>query len=109
MAFSLGILGHPGNWAAKSAKSWGIKSLVPLLAWNSIARNDLSGWTNWRLGGILCLEESLVGMENHIQITIKTSFVHFIIFDQIIRTETTDSKLDSHDITSFTSFRVSIK
>ena len=39
IAISLGTLA-PGNWAAKSARSPGMKSLVPLLLWNSMARND---------------------------------------------------------------------
>ena len=67
IAISLGTLA-PGNWAAKSARSPGMKSLlVPLLLWNSMARNDRWGWLNCGLGGILVLESLSLANEysNH--------------------------------------------
>ena len=45
----------PGNRTAKSASSPGTKSLVPRRLWNSMARNDRWGWSNWGLVGIFSL------------------------------------------------------
>ena len=51
ISFSLGTL-TARNWAAKTASSWGRKTLVPCRLWISIARKTLWGQSDCGLGGM---------------------------------------------------------